>query len=358
MSVRKLSGLVAAPIAGSVLLLGCVVFVPLVAASGGSAPSVEGLPASIPPRALEAYRAADGWCPGLRWQLVAAIGEIETGHGGHGGGSIDEDGLVSPRIFGPPLDGSGGSRHLPIGRWLGWWGLAGPWQQSVGPMQFLAGTFTAWAVDGDGDGMANPHDIDDAVASAANYLCGEAGVDDERVAVLRYNSSAAYVDQVIAAANRIADSTFAAGAGWMCPVAGAVSFTDTWGAPRSGGRVHRGVDMFATYGTPVVAPVAGTVEYRPNIVGGLSFHLWSDDGNYYYGSHLSRYGEASGQVRAGMIVGYVGATGNAAGTPPHLHFEIHPSRRPGDPPAAVNPTSTVAAACASNRVGVVIDGRD
>ncbi len=125
---------------------------------------------------------------------------------------------------------------------------------------------------------------------------------------------------------------------WICPVQGPVSFSDTWGAPRSGGRTHKGVDMMSPEGTPVVAPVSGFVEHRGNSIGGESFHLNGDDGNYYYGTHLSAYG-ASGQVEAGVVIGYVGETGNA--TTPHLHFEIHPGGYGG----AVNPYPTVAAAC-------------
>ena len=350
--------LVVAPLGLGFAALVGIVFVPLLAISGQSA-AAPAATHGIPPRALRAYEATGDWCPGLRWQLVAAIGEVESGHGTHGGASIDDDGVASPAIFGPPLDGSGGNRRLPVDGWLGWWGLAGPWQQAVGPMQFLPGTFTAWAIDGDHDGISNPHDIDDSAATAANYLCAGAAISDERGAVLRYNNSSAYAAEVITLADRLEQQpAFVAGAGWLCPVTEPVSFTDTWHAPRSGGRLHQGVDMFAAHGTPVVAPVAGSVEYRSNSLGGPSFHLWGDDGTYYYGTHLSAYGAATGHVRAGTVIGYVGATGNAAGTAPHLHFEIHPGRRPGDQPSPTNPTPAIASACEDNRVGAALSGGD
>jgi murein DD-endopeptidase MepM/ murein hydrolase activator NlpD len=126
---------------------------------------------------------------------------------------------------------------------------------------------------------------------------------------------------------------------WFCPVAGPHSFIDSYGYPRSGGRRHKGVDMMAAKGTPVVAPVSGTVTHRSNRLGGKSFYLTGDDGDSYYGTHLDDYG-SSGWVAAGTVIGYVGATGNAAGGSPHLHFEIHPGG--GSP---VNPYPTAARYC-------------
>jgi murein DD-endopeptidase MepM/ murein hydrolase activator NlpD len=129
------------------------------------------------------------------------------------------------------------------------------------------------------------------------------------------------------------------GGGIVCPVAGSVDFVDSWGAARSGGRVHKGTDMMATSGTPTVAPVSGTVEHRSSSLGGLSWYVYGDDGNAYYGTHLSGYeNQGAGWVEAGAVIGYVGQSGNA-GTP-HLHFEFQPG---GGEPA--NPYPLVAGAC-------------
>jgi murein DD-endopeptidase MepM/ murein hydrolase activator NlpD len=138
----------------------------------------------------------------------------------------------------------------------------------------------------------------------------------------------------------------AVGAG-LCPVAGPATFTDTWLAPRSGGRQHQGVDIFAPEGTPVIAVAPGRLEHYNNTLGGLSYRLYADDGTYYYGTHLSAYAnQDAGHVDAGTVIGYVGRTGNAATTPAHLHWEIHPAGR-GTP--AINPTPTTNALCATNQ---------
>jgi len=124
-----------------------------------------------------------------------------------------------------------------------------------------------------------------------------------------------------------------------CPVAGSHSFIDSWGFARSGGRRHKGVDVLADPGTPIVAPVSGRVTHRSNRVGGRSFHLWDEHGNYFYGTHMAGYGKA-GEVNAGEVIGYVGDDGNAAGIP-HLHFEIHPGGRGNQ----INPFIDTAAVC-------------
>jgi murein DD-endopeptidase MepM/ murein hydrolase activator NlpD len=107
-----------------------------------------------------------------------------------------------------------------------------------------------------------------------------------------------------------------------CPVPGA-AFVNDFGYVRADGTAHAGVDLFAGKGTPVLAPVSGLVAWDPNPSGGKAFQLYGDDGYRYYGAHLSAY-EENGYVDAGTVIGYVGNTGDAVMTSPHLHFEMHP----------------------------------
>jgi peptidoglycan LD-endopeptidase LytH len=111
--------------------------------------------------------------------------------------------------------------------------------------------------------------------------------------------------------------------GMVCPVAGASSYSDTYGAARSGGRSHEGVDLIAPAGTPLVAVVSGSVEFGSSPLGGNSLWLHGSDGNAYFYAHLSGFEGSSRDVSQGEVIGYVGSTGNANGTN-HLHFEVHP----------------------------------
>jgi murein DD-endopeptidase MepM/ murein hydrolase activator NlpD len=114
--------------------------------------------------------------------------------------------------------------------------------------------------------------------------------------------------------------------GLVIPVAGvrAAELRNSWGAARSGGRAHKGVDIFAKEGTPVLAAAAGVLVNRDsNGVGGLSLYQRGADGRIvYYYAHLSgtRAGLKVGDLLApGDVIGYVGRTGNVSGAA-HLHF--------------------------------------
>jgi len=128
-------------------------------------------------------------------------------------------------------------------------------------------------------------------------------------------------------------STFGA-----CPVQGPFALPDTFGAPRPGGRFHEGNDLFSARGTPVVAVQTGVVRRAGNALGGRSVILSSAAGYSYY-AHLAAYG-ATGSVRPGDVIGYVGASGDAKGLITQLHFEWHPGGG-----AAVDPFPLLQAVC-------------
>ncbi|MFC7329428.1 lytic transglycosylase domain-containing protein [Marinactinospora rubrisoli] len=166
--------------------------------------------AGIPSRALQGYAAAqlrlveeEPDCQ-VSWPTLAAIGHIESWHGGYAGGEIGADGRTTVDVIGIPLDGTNGTAAIPDtdeGRLDG----DPEWDRAVGPMQFIPATWARWGADGDGDGRADPHDIDDAALTAGRYLCADGRVltdaADWQAAVLSYNRSDAYAADVLAAAN-------------------------------------------------------------------------------------------------------------------------------------------------------------
>lgn len=115
-----------------------------------------------------------------------------------------------------------------------------------------------------------------------------------------------------------------------------VSFTSSFGAPRSGGRSHEGNDIMAPDGTPLFAVDDGEARFGTDPLGGNIVNLFAPDGTRYYYAHLQAFENASPgmrrTVRAGETLGTVGRTGNAATTPPHVHFEVHPGNGPAVDP--------------------------
>ena len=123
------------------------------------------------------------------------------------------------------------------------------------------------------------------------------------------------------------------------PVAGAAQYGNDWGVPRHNPypHPHEGTDIFASRGTPVVASLPGVVTGVgiDTAVGGNSLRVTQPDGTYAYYAHLDGFAPSVVEgtfVRAGVMLGYVGTTGNAAGTPPHLHYELHPGGGEAIPP--------------------------
>ena len=131
---------------------------------------------------------------------------------------------------------------------------------------------------------------------------------------------------------------------WVCPVANTVKFYDSWNEKRPRG-IHRGVDLVGFHGADLYAPVDGEITFFWDSVGGKSFRIIAENGDYYFGTHLYRYGKKSGKVSAGDVIGQLGAGGNATG--PHLHFEFHPG--PVGKGNGVNPYQIVNRRC-TNRI--------
>ncbi|GMA15869.1 M23 family metallopeptidase [Deinococcus metallilatus] len=103
-------------------------------------------------------------------------------------------------------------------------------------------------------------------------------------------------------------------------------FADTWGGARSGERRHEGVDIFAPRGTPIHATTSGIVlNVGENRLGGRTVMILGPGGQRHYYAHLDRYADlqAGEWIEAGTVVGYVGDSGNARGTPTHLHYGIY-----------------------------------
>ncbi|MFF9867626.1 lytic murein transglycosylase [Streptomyces sp. NPDC013953] len=169
---------------------------------GGTAPAGHGMRGALPAAVLAAYRQAEtelaGSAPGcgLRWELLAAIGQVESGHAR--GGRLTADGTTVRPILGPRLDGNGFAliRDTDGGAHDG----DTVYDRAVGPMQFIPSTWAAWGADGNGDGRADPGNIHDAATAAGRYLCA-GGRDlsdpyDLDRAILGYNHSAAYLRTV------------------------------------------------------------------------------------------------------------------------------------------------------------------
>ncbi|MFP5311719.1 MAG: lytic transglycosylase domain-containing protein [Actinomycetes bacterium] len=169
----------------------------------------------IPARALRAYVAAAAVANnthqdcGIGWNTIAAVGFVESAHGSYGGGSLDADGQARGPLVGPSLNGAGFAAIPDTDG--GALDHDATWDHAVGPMQFIPSTWREAGKDGNGDGTADPFNIDDAALSAATYLCARGrdlttarGWTD---AIYAYNQSDPYIRKVQAQATAYAAKT-------------------------------------------------------------------------------------------------------------------------------------------------------
>ena len=136
--------------------------------------------------------------------------------------------------------------------------------------------------------------------------------------------------------------------GYVFPVSGNLTFPDTFGAPRADETWHHGDDLFAARGTPVLAVANGVIfSVGWQRLGGRRLWLRDRAGNEFYYAHLNGYSPLARDgevVHAGEVLGFVGNSGDAEHTPPHLHFEVHPASLLGlGYDGAVDPTSYIRA---------------
>ena len=174
-------------------------------------------PNGIPSAALYAYRRAENLLSradescNLPWNLVAAIGRVESNHGRTNNNTLTADGVASPGIYGIALDGTDGTARI-TDTDGGKLDKDTTFDRAVGPMQFIPGTWASAGVDADGDGAKNPQDIDDAATASGVYLCAGPGdlskKADAATAVKRYNNSDSYVALVLQISEAYASGDF------------------------------------------------------------------------------------------------------------------------------------------------------
>ncbi len=171
----------------------------------------------LTPRSLESYINAElaltEAFPGCRisWRTIAAVGAVEGAHGTYNGREIDRDAVPDRPIVGLALNGVNTDNFGEVVAAIpdtdgGRWDRDSTFDRAVGPMQFIPETWVRWAHDGDGDGVFDPQDLDDAALAAGAYLCNYGSQrrwETWKNAVFGYNHSAAYVASVKSAHNRM-----------------------------------------------------------------------------------------------------------------------------------------------------------
>ena len=240
----------------------------------------------VPGTLFATYVAAARSCD-MRWEVLAAVGWVESHHGE----------LVAPGVK------SGAN-------------FAG----ARGPMQFLSATWNRYGVDANNDGKADVYDPQDSIHGASKYLCANGAGDPGKLrnALFRYNHSNAYVDEVLAVARRYSEQTY------LLPIAKEVASDQLLGAAHHD---YPAVDIMAPVGTPITAAHGGKVANINDGRCGLGAVITGYDGATYTYCHLTQlFTKDQSLVSAGDLIG---ASGGAAGdsgagssSTPHLHLQI------------------------------------
>ncbi len=361
------------------MMLAILVLVPTIsaateaerAAAGviGVSPSEDAI-ADIPAILLPIYIEAARSCVGLPWTVIAGIGKVESNHGRYDGATIGIDGRIMPPIIGIALNGSNNTaviRDTDEGR------LDGDtvWDRAVGPFQFIPSSWRTFGVDGNGDGVRDPHNVFDAVPAAVRHLCPTGTITDIEATVFSYNHSTAYVDLVLEWAETYTGAVTAVPiAGYALPVIG---LTEAQAI-----RPHHdyaAIDIGLPVGTPVFAMVDGVVTtalksaavFVPGSADGRcgsTITIEGVDSVRYTYCHLSAVSIAAGdQVTAGQPIGATGGQPGAPGagntTGPHLHLSLRGQGRALCPQPVllsiirsrpINPLSSPSSGCIGGQV--------
>jgi hypothetical protein len=309
------------------------------AAVSSSAPALAGAGAAgLPPVVFSAYLAAQANAStvaegcAVEWPVIAGIWKVESGHAASR--SIDPTGRVTPPIYGPILDGSTPRTRVVPDTDNGELDGDPVWDRAVGPAQFLPGSWRGYGRDGNGDGIADPHNVFDAALSTVAYLClrtpGDYHNPDHLAWALRgYNNSTEYVETVTGWIDYYRAFTYVAGA---VTADGLYAFplpteSVTPGQIRRSHHDYPASDLAVPEGTPVYAAHPGTVTavYTPcpSCTCGYGVTITGHDGHRYtycHGHSLAIHIQPGIAVGVGEVIMASGNTGNS--TTPHLHFQI------------------------------------
>ncbi len=330
-------------VSGPASLLALVMMLGVATVAVGAPAAAAGGALGIPPLVFSAYLAAEANAASIEptcvvdWPIIAGIWKVESDHATLGDYTIQNDGIVTPPLFGTALDGSiAGTATIPDtdGGLLD----GDPvWDRAVGPAQFLPGSWRTMGQDGNRDGIADPHNVFDAALATVAHLCLATPGDyttpeDLARAVGGYNNSADYVAVVLGWIDyyrtfQFTDGTITADGLYTFPLP-----TDavTVNQIRRTHHDYPASDLAVAEGTPVYAAHPGTVTALHSpcadidrcrcgwgvTIDGFDSHRYT----FCHGQHLTPEMAVGRAVAAGEAVMASGNTGNSTG--PHLHFQI------------------------------------